>query len=73
MPPLMVDTFGDNLLSMQKMPGDSYKNKHDKVKIVLNRLYLTSNIKAECEVFDAFRDLIPAQALEREGSTRTPS
>ena len=62
---LHVDTFGDNLMSVTNIPGDSFRHRHDKVKTVLNRFCLASNIRAECEVFGAFRDLIPVQALEQ--------
>ena len=63
---LLVDSFGDSLMSVTNIPGDSFRHRHDKVKTVLNRFCLTSNIRAECEVFGAFRDLIPVQALEQE-------
>ena len=46
-----VDSFGDNLMSVTNIPGDSFRHRHDKVKTVLNRFCLTSNIKAECEVY----------------------
>ena len=42
------------------------RHRHDKVKTVLNRFCLASNIRAECEVFGAFRDLIPVHALEEQ-------
>ena len=53
-------------MSAKKIPGDSYRHRHDKVKTVINRLCLTSGVRAECEVFGAFRDLIPVQVLEDE-------
>ena len=62
---LAVDTFGD-LMSVMNIPGDSFRHRHDKVKTVLNRFCLASNIRAECEVFGAFRDLIPVHALEEQ-------
>ena len=63
---MLVDSFGDKLMSVTNNPGDSFRHRHDKVKTVLNRFCLASNIRAECEVFGAFRDLIPVQALEQE-------
>ena len=63
---LAVDTIGDNLMSVMNIPGDSFRHRHDKVKTVLNRFCLASNIRAECEVFGAFRDLIPVHALEEQ-------
>jgi hypothetical protein len=63
---MLVDSFGDNLMSATNIPGDSFRHRHDKVKTVLNRFCLASNIRAECEVFGAFKDLIPVNALEQE-------
>ena len=63
---MLVDTFGDNLMSVTNIPGDSFRHRHDKVKTVLNSFCLASNLRVECEVFGAFKDLIPVQALEQE-------
>ena len=63
---LVVDRFGDNLMSVSNIPGDSFRHRHDKVKTVLNRFCLASTVRAECEVFGAFRDLIPGQALDQQ-------
>jgi hypothetical protein len=41
------------------IPGYSFRHRHDKVKTVHNKFCLASNMRAECEVFGAFRDLIP--------------
>jgi hypothetical protein len=46
---LVVDTFGDNLMSVRNIPGDNYRHSHDKVKTTINSL--RSSIRAECEVF----------------------
>ena len=53
-------------MSVTNIPGDSFRHRHDKVKTVLNSFCLASNLRMECEVFGAFRDLIPIQALEQE-------
>ena len=63
----LVDIFGDNLMSVTNIPGDSFRIRHDKSKSVLNRFFLSCNIRAECEVFGVFKDLIPSEALEVEG------
>ena len=63
---MLVDNFGDNLMSVTNIPGDSFRHRHDKVKTVINSFCLASNTKVECEVFGVFRDLIPIQALEQE-------
>ena len=61
-----MDPFGDNLMSVTNIHGDSFRIRHDKVKTVLNRFCLTSNLRAECEVFGLFKDLLPQEALQQE-------
>ena len=69
---LVIDCFGDNLKLVTNIPGDSFRHRLDKVKTVLNSFCLSSNIRAECEVFGSFKDLIPV--LEQgEGKTRSPT
>ena len=63
---MLVDCFGDNVMSVTNIPGDSFRHRHDKVKTVIHRFCLASSLRAECEVFGAFRDLIPDNALEQE-------
>ena len=52
-------------MSVTNIPGDSFRHRHDKVKTVLNSFCLSSSIRAECEVFGAFKDLIPVNVLEQ--------
>ena len=61
----LVDCYGDNLMSVTNIPGDSFRHRHDKTKTLINTLCLASNVKAECEVFGAFRDLIPLEQLQQ--------
>ena len=42
------------------------KSKGSPVTNMVNRFCLASNIRAECEVFGAFTDLIPVHALKEE-------
>ena len=53
-------------MSVSNIPGDLFRFRHDTVKTVLNSFCLTSNIRAECEVYGLFRDLIPVEALAAE-------
>ena len=62
---LLVDCFGDNLMSVTNIPGDSFRHRHDKIKTTLNSLCLASKVNVECEVFGAFKDLIPIEALQQ--------
>ena len=63
---LHLDRFGDNVMSVSNIPGDTFRTRHDTVKTVLNSFCMTSAIRAECEVYGLFRDLIPVQALDQE-------
>ena len=63
---LTVDVFGDNVMSVTNIPGDSFRIRHDKVKTTINSFCLNNNLRAECEVFGLFRDLIPTEALGQE-------
>ena len=58
---LKIDVYGDNV------PGDMFRIRHDTVNTDLNKFYLTYTIRAECEVYGMFKDLILVQALEQEG------
>ena len=63
---LHVDAFGDNVMSVSNIPGDLFRVRHDTVKTVINSFCVTSTIRAECEVFGLFRDLIPVEAMDNE-------
>ena len=65
---LSLDAYGDNIMSVSNIPGDMFRVRHDTVKTVLNSFCMTSTIRAECEVYGMFKDLIPVQALEQEES-----
>ena len=53
-------------MSVSNIPGDLFRVRHDRVKTLLNSFCLTSNLRAECEVYGLFRDLIPVEALGQE-------
>ena len=44
--------------------------RHDSVKMTINSLILDSGIRADCEVFGLFRDIIPVEALNKEEGLR---
>ena len=68
---LKVDIFGDNILSVSNIPGGSFTVRHDLVKGAINSLILDSGVRADCEVFGVFRDLIPVEALAEEEDLQT--
>ena len=53
-------------MSVSNIPGDLFRKRHDIVKTVINSFCVTSGVRAECEVFGIFRDIIPVQALAEE-------
>ena len=63
---LLVDPFGDNVMSVSNIPGDMFRIRHDTIKTVINSFCMTSSLRSECEVYGLFRDLIPVEALENE-------
>ena len=63
---LHVDPFGDNVQSVTNIPGDHFRARHDSIKMVINSFCLTSSIRAECEVYGEFSDLIPVEAVGEE-------
>ena len=63
---LRIDAFGDNILSVSNIPGGAFTARHDTVKMAINSLILDSGIRADCEVFGMFKDLIPVEALAEE-------
>ena len=63
---LMIDPYGDNVLSVSNVPGGSFTARHDLVKTCFHTLCIDAGLRAECEVFGAFRDLLPVEALEQD-------
>jgi hypothetical protein len=53
-------------MSVSNIPGDLFRIRHDRVKTLLNSFCLTSNLRAECDVYGLFRDLMPVEALGQE-------
>ena len=60
----VVDIFGDKVMATT-MHGDTWRIKHDTVKMELNRLCVWSSLPSTCEVFGLFSHLIPQEGLSR--------
>ena len=50
-----------------QLPGDSWRWRHDSVKLCLINICNDSKIRADAEVFGLFRDLIPPELVEQGG------
>ena len=59
-----VDPFGDNVMS-EVLPGDHWRDRHDKVKMALHSLCVWARLPVTVEVWGLFSHLISAEALTR--------
>ena len=62
----VCDPFGDVVMNCGEIVGDSWTHQHDGIKQHIVAEAQLSDVKADCEVYDLFSDLIPA-VLEQEG------
>ena len=62
----VVDAFGDNVLCA-KLPFDTWRHKHDDIKVALVERANHAHIECDAEVFGLFRDLVPAVEMEQDG------
>ena len=61
-----VGLFGDDVMT-STLPGDSWRWRHDNLKVTLMSICNESMIRANAEVFGLFRDLIPAELTQHGG------
>ena len=59
----VVGLFGDEIVTAT-LPQDTWRTRHDSLKVVMVNIANEARIPIDCEVFGLFRDLIPAQLLE---------
>ena len=50
-----------------RLPFDTWRHRHDNVKLGLVELAHHAHIECDSEIFGEFRHLIPAAALDQEG------
>ena len=62
----VVDKFGDTILCA-KLCFDTWRHKHDDVKLALVERAHHAHVDCDAEVFGLFRHLVPAVAMERGG------
>ena len=63
----VIDKFGDSILCSAEIPGDSWRHRHDTVKMAIYQEACLSKVPADCEVYGLFGDLLPAALLEEGG------
>ena len=62
-----VGVFGDELVCALGLSQDTWRTRHDELKVVLVNIANQARLPIECEVFGLFRDLIPAVLVEEGG------
>ena len=50
-------------MNCKKLPGDTWRHRHDTGKLAIVRECLQAGLVHDCEVYGLFADLIPAQAV----------
>ena len=55
----VVGLFGDEIVTAT-LPQDTWRTRHDSLKVVMVNIANEARIPIDCEVFGLFRDLIPA-------------
>ena len=58
--------FGDEIMCAH-LPGDSWRWRHDEIKLCIVNMCNESKVRAEAEVFGRFRDLLPPHLFEQGG------
>ena len=64
----IVGPFGDELMTAH-LPQDSWRTRHDLLKLELVKIANDARVPVEVEVFGLFRDIIPAEEFEDEASS----
>ena len=62
-----IDKFGSAVMNNCEIPGDSWRRKHDNVKLHVMNEALLSGIHVDCEVFGLFSNLLPAHLMQEGG------
>ena len=63
----VIDRFGDAVLCCHEIPGDSWRHRHDTVKMAVYLEAGLAKVPVDCEVYGLFGDLLPAALLEEGG------
>lgn len=63
----MIDEFGDTIMNCSDL-GDSWRHRHDTVKLAISKECVLSKVAHDVEVYGAFSYLIPSGAEQVGGS-----
>ena len=63
---VVIDMFGDEVKNSPRIPGDTWRKRHDTLKQHITAEAALAGIPVDCEVYGVFSDLLPP-ALVQEG------
>ena len=63
----IIDPLGDTLNGCKKLPGDSWRHKHDTIKVAIARECLASKLPHDVEVYGLFAHLLPVVVTRQGG------
>ena len=63
----VIDRFGDSILCSNEIPGDSWRHRHDTMKMAIYMEACLAKVPVDCEVYGLFGDLLPAALMEEGG------
>ena len=66
----VVEAFGDTVMRA-KLPFDSWRHRHDDVKVAFIERAHHAKVEVDSEIFGLFRDLVPAGKMEQGGELET--
>ena len=59
------DLFGDALMCCKELPGDTWRHRHDTIKVAISRECLASKLPHDVEVYGLFAPLLPAVVTQQ--------
>ena len=63
----LIDPFGDTLNGCKRLLGDSWRHRHDTIKVAIARECLASKLPHDVEVYGLFAHLLPAVVTHQGG------
>ena len=63
----VIDLHGDAIMNSSRIPGDSWRKRHDTVKQHVMAEAALAGIPSDCEVYGLFSNLLPAALTEVGG------
>ena len=63
----IIDPYGDAVMCCNKLPGDTWRTRHDTCKMAISRESVAAKLPHDVEVYGLFAHLLPAVATEQGG------